>query len=168
MVAAMRDPDRAKRKLRMSELDKELKEIKAKLTEAGAPPDEAALTRAESKSKFVGEVLIAELLPSAQKVQQAWERTQQNHDNLLVALALAAYQRDHGSYPPDLGLLTPKYLDKIPADLFSGQPLIYKTTVKGYLLYSVGVNGKDDGGKGYDDGADDLVVKMPSRDVKKE
>jgi hypothetical protein len=36
-----------------------------------------------------------------------------------------------------------------------------------YLLYSVGVNGKDDGGKGYDDRKsgetwDDLVVRVPA------
>jgi len=37
----------------------------------------------------------------------------------------------------------PKYLAKIPIDLFSGKALIYRPT-KWATLYSVGVNGKDE------------------------
>ena len=57
----------------------------------------------------------------------------------------------------------PKYLDKIPLDMFSGKPLLYRPTEKGYLLYSVGVNGRDEEGHGYDDDprGDDLTVRMP-------
>jgi hypothetical protein len=164
-VSAMRIPDRAQRKMRMTELEKELKETKARVLEKGVLAT-LAMAGPEARGKAVGDLLITQLFPQVQKVQQAWERTQQNQDNLLVALTLAAYERDHGSYPPELATLIPKYLDKLPTDLFSGQPLIYKLTDRGYLLYSVGVNGKDDGGKGYDDGADDLVVKMPAREKK--
>src|SRR5207237_6032391 len=80
-----------------------------------------------------------------------------------VAFALAWYQREHGHYPKTLDLLAPKYLVKIPQDIFSGKALIYRPSEKGYLLYSVGPNGKDDGGRGYDDElpGDDLSVRMP-------
>jgi len=44
----------------------------------------------------------------------------------------------------------PKYLAKIPIDLFSARRFIYRATEMGYLLYSVGVNGKDESGV-YDD-----------------
>jgi hypothetical protein len=55
------------------------------------------------------------------------------------------------------------HLPAMPDDLFSGKPLIYKPEAGGYLLYSVGVNGKDDGGRTFDDAppGDDLVVRMP-------
>ncbi len=51
----------------------------------------------------------------------------------------------------------------MPQDLFSGGPLIYRPSDKGYLLYSIGVNGRDDGGQGYGDGVgtDDLSVRLP-------
>ena len=57
----------------------------------------------------------------------------------------------------------PKYFDKVPDDLFSGKPLTYKPEKDGYLLYSVGVNGIDDGGRWHDDHpkGDDLRVRMP-------
>jgi hypothetical protein len=59
--------------------------------------------------------------------------------------------------------LAPKYLKEIPIDLFSGKPLIFHSFPSGYTLYSVGVNGKDDGGQGYNDNprGDDIVIRMP-------
>lgn len=90
-----------------------------------------------------------------------------------VALALAAYHADHGSYPRDLAKLAPKYIPKVPGDRFSGKPLRYKRKGKGYLLYSVGINGVDDGGRGYDqtededwDDWDDLTVRTPAEKKK--
>jgi hypothetical protein len=40
----------------------------------------------------------------------------------------------------------PTYLAAVPTDPFDGQPLRYKKLAKGYIVYSVGENGKDDGG----------------------
>jgi len=67
---------------------------------------------------------------------------------LIVALALRAYRVEHGAYPAKLSALVPTYLSAIPADPFalSGQ-LRYKPSSPGYILYSVGPDGKDDGGK---------------------
>ena len=57
----------------------------------------------------------------------------------------------------------------MPDDLFSGRALVYRPTEKGYLLYSVGANGKDEGGRWQDDDlpGDDLRVRMPLPQVKK-
>jgi len=76
---------------------------------------------------------------------------------------LAAYRSDNRQYPKALNALAPKYLPTIPQDLFSGKALIYRPTDDGYLLYSVGVNGKDEEGRSYDDDprGDDLTVRMP-------
>ena len=88
--------------------------------------------------------------------------------NLQVAFALAAYHRDHGNYPAKLDDLAPKYLAAVPDDLFSGKALIYRPSEKGYLFYSVGVNGKDEGGRSFDDDppGDDLPVAMPLPELK--
>jgi hypothetical protein len=82
-----------------------------------------------------------------------------------LAFALAAYRADHGSYPAKLADLKPKYVAEVPKDIFSEGELLYRPEGTGYLLYSVGVNGKDDGGKTRDDRKadedwDDLVVRM--------
>ena len=38
-------------------------------------------------------------------------------------------------------------MDEIPPDPFDGKPLRYKKLEKGYVVYSVGPDGNDDGGK---------------------
>jgi hypothetical protein len=65
--------------------------------------------------------------------------------------------------------LAPKYLKRIPSDLFSGQALIYRPNEDGYLLYSVGVNGKDEDGRGHDDepAGDDLSVRIPLPELRR-
>ena len=44
------------------------------------------------------------------------------------------------------GPLLPKCLAAIPIDPFSNQPLVYRRSDTGYLLYSVGPDGEDNGG----------------------
>lgn len=118
-----------------------------------------------------GHVLVALLFPALPKVSQSVDRAEQKSVNLRLAFALAAHRADTGGYPMQLADLAPKYLAAIPDDLFTGQPLVYKPAKDGYLLYSVGANGKDDGGKTYGDepyGCDDLVVSMPLPKLRKE
>ncbi|MFL5342277.1 MAG: hypothetical protein ACJ8F7_19190, partial [Gemmataceae bacterium] len=59
--------------------------------------------------------------------------------------------------------LSPTYLETVPPDLFSGEPLKYRVERDGYILYSVGSDGIDDGGQSHDDEppGDDLVIRMP-------
>ncbi|MCW3100054.1 MAG: hypothetical protein JWL77_5672 [Chthonomonadaceae bacterium] len=71
---------------------------------------------------------------------------------LLLTLALHAYRLEHGRYPVSLTELTPAYLKRLPDDPFAVQGT-FKYLVKGgrYVLYSVGPDGKDDGGTPIDD-----------------
>ena len=67
---------------------------------------------------------------------------------LLTLLALRAYKLDRGAYPTALSALVPGYLKTVPSDPFAlSGPLRYKRTAGSFLLYSVGPDGKDDGGK---------------------
>jgi len=66
---------------------------------------------------------------------------------VITAIALKRYQLKHGGYPPDLSSLVPEFLPAVPLDPVDGQPLRYRPQANGtFLLYSVGPNGKDDGG----------------------
>jgi hypothetical protein len=171
LVAAMRVKDRAEREKKLEQIDKELRELKVKVTD---PANLANLlpggkTTAATRGKLIGDILIALMMPAVRKVQQADDRGRQIQDNLTVAFALAWYQRDHGRYPEKLEALAPKYLAKVPSDRFSGKALIYRPADKGYLLYSVGVNGKDEGGRSFGDmpPGDDLPVRMPQPEPRK-
>ena len=78
----------------------------------------------------------------------------------VVALALAAHKAERGSYPAALAALRPAYLKAVPSDLFSEKPLRYSRVGEGFLLYSVGENMADDGGKDRAAGGDDIVVRV--------
>jgi hypothetical protein len=67
---------------------------------------------------------------------------------LVAALALERYRIRHGTYPPTLAALTPEFLKAGPVDFMDGRPLRYQLNGAGhYRLYSVGLDGVDDGGK---------------------
>lgn len=65
-----------------------------------------------------------------------------------LGFALTQYGIDHSAYPDKLGDLVPKYVAKLPKDIFlrDGE-LHYRKEGFGFVLYSVGPNGKDDGGR---------------------
>ena len=51
-----------------------------------------------------------------------------------------------GRTPGALSELMPAYLDTVPLDPFGAEPLRYVADATAYSVYSVGLNGKDDGG----------------------
>ena len=66
---------------------------------------------------------------------------------LLLQLALRAYRLEQGQYPPTLNALVPNYLKTVPADPFgAGEAMRYKRSGQTYVLWSIGPDGKDDGG----------------------
>jgi hypothetical protein len=162
MAAAMREKDRGSRQKKLEQIDADMKALKAKVV---SPEDLSKFLfgDASARGKAVGDMMICLVVPAVLKVHDAGERIRQEYDNLLLAFALAWYQRGHGRYPKKLDELAPKYLAQVSSDLFSGKPLIYRPSKNGYLLYSVGVNGKDEEGRGREDDppGDDLSVRMP-------
>ncbi|MBU6411126.1 MAG: type II secretion system protein GspG, partial [Verrucomicrobia bacterium] len=68
-------------------------------------------------------------------------------DLARIACALERYRLAHGVYPESLDALAPQFIEKMPRDIINGQPLHYRRTGNGkFVLYSVGWDGKDDGG----------------------
>jgi hypothetical protein len=61
--------------------------------------------------------------------------------------ALGEYHRRNGQYPERLDQLVPDFLPRLPIDYADRKTLRYRRTGDTYILYSVGVNGVDDGGK---------------------
>jgi hypothetical protein len=78
---------------------------------------------------------------------------------VMTDLALKLYQREKGKWPAALVDLVPAYLPAIPLDPFSNQPLVYRTLTNSFLLYSVGPDKKDDGGKPLKKGGVDNEVE---------
>lgn len=65
----------------------------------------------------------------------------------ITALALERYHLRHGQYPSELNALVPDFVSAVPRDPVDGSPLRYRLDPDGsYVLYSIGEDGKDDGG----------------------
>jgi hypothetical protein len=67
-------------------------------------------------------------------------------DAAVAMLAIREYHRRQGVCPSRLDELVPDHLPRLPIDYVDRKPLRYRRTDDGYLLYSIGLNGKDDGG----------------------
>ncbi len=63
-----------------------------------------------------------------------------------VGLALEIYKAREGDYPESLEALVPEFFSVLPDDPFTGAPLKYQRDSAELLVYSVGPNGKDEGG----------------------
>ena len=92
------------------------------------------------------------------KAFRKWKRAQAGLPTLLqvqsqvnagqIACALECSRLANGAYPETLDTLTPQFIAKLPRDLMNGQPFTYRRLDdEHFLLYSVGWNEKDDGGK---------------------
>ncbi len=63
-----------------------------------------------------------------------------------IFIALHRYAQQHGTYPGSLPTLASGLKWTVPLDPFSGEQFKYRREGKGFLLYSIGTNLKDDGG----------------------
>jgi hypothetical protein len=64
-----------------------------------------------------------------------------------TGLACRLYKSRTGRYPDNLGALVPGILKEVPIDPFTGKTLVYRREGEGFIVYSLGTNEKDDGGR---------------------
>lgn len=162
---AARLPDRKEQRQQFAAFDKELAAL-AKDSRLPRNPLQLLLGQeppSKTVGKGIGAIMVGMMLPAIGKVRHAHDRAEQWHRNVQLAFALAAFRGERGTYPAKLDELSPKYLKTIPDDLFSGAALVYRPAGQGYLLYSVGPNGKDEEGRDQNaqPSGDDLSVRLP-------
>jgi hypothetical protein len=99
--------------------------------------------------KIVGDnVLLSILTPALERAAEMGHRHRTNVEATITILALQRYKADKGSYPENLQqLISAGYLRQLPIDVFRDKPLVYRKTGDSFILYSVGKNFEDDGGK---------------------
>ena len=74
-------------------------------------------------------------------------KTQTLVNEAYVACGLERYRLAHGNYPETMAALTPQFADPLPVDMIGGGALKYRAESGKFVLYSVGWNQTDDGGK---------------------
>ncbi|MEO6907469.1 MAG: hypothetical protein ABI210_06225, partial [Abditibacteriaceae bacterium] len=79
--------------------------------------------------------------------QQRSNRSDAQRQEREIAFALAAYHTKYHQYPTTLAPAEKLWKSTFPLDPYSNKPFRYKSDGKTFLLYSVGLDGKDDGGQ---------------------
>ncbi|MDD4869875.1 MAG: hypothetical protein PHR77_04885 [Kiritimatiellae bacterium] len=87
------------------------------------------------------------LLPAITAVKEKQATIMARARITQTGLGLLCHKLTHNKFPLTLSECDPKFLPIQPVDPFSGKPLIYKQEGNGLILYSIGENMKDDGGK---------------------
>jgi hypothetical protein len=64
-----------------------------------------------------------------------------------AGLACRLYKSRMGRYPESLEELVPGVLTEVPIDPFTGTPFVFRREGQGFIVYSLGSNQKDDGGR---------------------
>ncbi|MDA1015613.1 MAG: hypothetical protein O3A00_14315 [Planctomycetota bacterium] len=161
LTAALRKPTRKERLAALSVIDAQIKAAAADARDKRSLVF-AFLSR-QRRSEVMTNVLVALLLPAVTMASEASDRSIVQLDLIRLAYAIEAFQRDNQKFPKSLSDLAPKYIAKVPQDLFADGPMRYTQYATGFHLYSVGRNGKDDGGESqeFNQESDDLVVRNP-------
>jgi hypothetical protein len=106
------------------------------------------LLRADAQSPWFFTWYEQVMLPDLTQTTEKFAHGQATVDLARVAVALERYRLAHGDYPETLDVLAPKFIATVPHDVIGGQPLKYHRQTDGrFVLYSVGWNETDDGGK---------------------
>jgi hypothetical protein len=113
------------------------------------PPEKQAPVFAELEllAKNSSSIYVRLLLPATAKVAQAHRRTQAQLRCAMAGVAAERYRIKHGQWPRALtDLIKEGLLPVVPTDPGDGRPLRYKVLPDGVLIYSVGIDGVDNGG----------------------
>jgi hypothetical protein len=74
-------------------------------------------------------------------------RAETERSLVICAVALKRYALRYGAPPASLDALVPEFVSSVPIDYMDGKPIKYQLNASGaFVLYSVGADGKDDGG----------------------
>ena len=136
-----------------------LRLLQAAVADAGRPsPSRTEYAAAEQAvmAEWPQRVAMTRLLaPAVSKVSEADVRGQAYTRAAAVAVACERHRRATGSWPTALADIPKSVLAEVPADPFDGQPIRYKRTTDGAVVYSVGPNRADDGGQWFPTGGPD-------------
>jgi hypothetical protein len=88
------------------------------------------------------------IIPNTHKAALTAVRHETMRRLTVVAIALKRYELKNHGRPPTLATLIPDYISAVPMDPMNGKPLGYRLDSEfGFVLYSVGADGIDDGGQ---------------------
>ncbi len=101
----------------------------------------------ELREKTLYNIFAKLLMPAVTKLANKFANCQASLDLARIACALERHRLAHGEYPAQLDPLVPRFIEKIPTDVITGELLKYRREADGtFALWSVGWNERDDQG----------------------
>ncbi len=92
--------------------------------------------------------ILGILMPAGNRVSQIRYEAKACYEAVLTLLALQNWRMKRGNLPDNLEqLVAETYLEQLPMDPYSNKSLVYKKVEGHFILYSIGRNFIDDGGK---------------------
>jgi hypothetical protein len=171
-------PDRMARRRAAEDFEQSLDELGNRVSPWGLLS--SVFTRA-GVSRSIANIHVTLLMPATAASFAAEDRSCAQQRLTLLAAALKLHQLRHGEYPESLDALAPEPLAEIPLDPFTNKSFLYKRRDEGFVIWSLGRNGVDDGGSDQSgefvngeyapidwtgerpkpEGPDDVVVRLP-------
>jgi hypothetical protein len=120
-----------------------LKHLTAALEARRLPPQQQIAKMQKLHAEIPNAPVLAKVLtPAWIKCAEAFRRNQARLRCGAIGIALERYRLKHGQWPADLAALAPEFLKEVPADPYTGEPLKYRQTANGVVVFSVGPDGK--------------------------
>ena len=107
---------------------------------------EKEIDREIKGSRMAGSI-VGMFLPATSKVSEACRRKTAWVASMRGLIAVERFRMKHGKWPAKLGDVVPEFLERVPTDPFDGTPIKMAKVIDGVIVYSVGLDGVDDGGK---------------------
>lgn len=109
--------------------------------------DAAKVVDAKLQSTSKARVLLHEIMPAFSRIIVLEMRATAHLRAADAGLAVERYRLAAHKLPDKLADLVPAYLESVPTDPFDGNDLRYKKLDPGFVVYSIGEDLSDDGGK---------------------
>jgi hypothetical protein len=118
-----------------------------------------------AKIRKAPSLIVRLLFPAVEAFAKAMARADAQRRLSEIALAMCRYRAKNGKYPEKFDNLVPDFIAFVPLDPFDGKPIRLKKTDGKLVIYSVGLDGIDDGGARFDPQTQkgDITFELPNK-----
>jgi hypothetical protein len=108
-------------------------------------------------------VLTRLLLPALSSCAERAAAAEARRQGVRLAVAMCRYRAEQGQFPEKMENLVPQWMPFVPRDPFDGESMRLKQTERGWVVYSIGPDVKDDGGAAFDreNRTGDITFELP-------
>jgi hypothetical protein len=129
--------------------DRAMQQLEAPLWEQKDSPsidEQLTALQADTLGQF-RYLFVNLLMPAFDALRTRAVTAEGQRDGALIGIALELYHRENEKWPSSLAELSPRWLPEMPVDRITGKPLKLSIVDDRPIVYSVGVDGDDDGGQ---------------------